>query len=99
MIDVAPDELPEGAQLIDVREPYEWDIARIEGARLVPLSTVAGATSTLDPAREYVVYCHHGGRSAAAVDFLRGRGFAHARNLDGGIARWSAEVDPSVPQY
>ena len=103
--EIAPDELSERlsrgepVELIDVREPYEWEIARIEGARLVPLGTIAGAVGSLDPAREYVVYCHHGSRSAAAVEFLRDRGFGRARNLEGGIDRWSAEVDPSVPQY
>ena len=85
--------------LLDVREQEEWDRARIEGARLIPLGTLEVAASTLDPSREIVVHCHHGIRSAAAVRFLRTRGFTRITNLAGGIARWSSEVDASVPQY
>jgi sulfur-carrier protein adenylyltransferase/sulfurtransferase len=90
---------PEPPALLDVREPWEHDVARIEGARLVPLATLPAALSTLDPARAYVVYCHHGVRSRMAAHFLAEHGFARVANLDGGIAAWSDEVDPSVPQY
>jgi adenylyltransferase/sulfurtransferase len=86
-------------QLIDVREPYEWEIARIEGARLIPLGSLAGSLDELDPHRETVVHCHHGIRSAAAAELLRGAGFQRVLNLAGGIARWSDEVDPSMAQY
>ena len=85
--------------LIDVREPWEHDVARIPGARLVPLNTVAAALSTFDPSREYVIYCHHGVRSLMAAQFLKERGLTRVANLSGGIAAWSEEVDPSVPQY
>lgn len=85
--------------LIDVREPWEHGVARIEGARLVPLNTLPAALSTLDPAAEYVIYCHHGMRSLMAAQFLRARGITRVSNLSGGIAAWSDEVDPSVPQY
>jgi adenylyltransferase/sulfurtransferase len=85
--------------LLDVREPHEWRIARLPGARLVPLDTLADAAHTLDPQVELVVYCHLGIRSAAAVSWLREQGFARARNLTGGIDRWSREVDPSMPRY
>ena len=85
--------------MIDVREPYEWQIARIEGARLVPLRSLAAAMPSLDRDREIVVYCHHGMRSASAAELLRESGFTRVRNLAGGIDRWSAEVDPSVPRY
>jgi adenylyltransferase/sulfurtransferase len=85
--------------LIDVREPHEWEIARIEGARLVPLSSLEGALSTIDPDREIVVYCKTGGRSARAVRTLHNAGYRRVRNLTGGISRWSDEVDPSVPKY
>jgi len=77
--------------LIDVREPHEWAIARIDGARLVPLGTLAQAMGTLDPAREIVVHCKSGARSAQAVRQLRAAGFSRALNLAGGIVRWSAE--------
>ena len=85
--------------LIDVREPREYAIARIDGARLVPLGTIQDAAPTLDPAREMVVHCHHGIRSAAAIRYLQSQGFTRLWNLAGGIARWSSDVDPSVPQY
>jgi rhodanese-related sulfurtransferase len=82
-----------------VREPWEHGIARIPGARLVPLNSLPAALSTLDPACEYVVYCHHGMRSLMAARFLQERGMTRVANLSGGIAAWSDEVDPSVPQY
>ena len=85
--------------LIDVREPFEWEIARIEGARLVPLSTFPGAIKELDPSREIVVQCKVGGRSARAADALLAAGFRNVWNLAGGITRWSDEVDPSIAKY
>ncbi len=85
--------------LLDVREPGEWGVARIDGARLIPLGTLPDAAPTLDSAREIVIHCHHGIRSAAAVKLLRARGFERVTNLAGGIARWSLDVDPAVPQY
>jgi sulfur-carrier protein adenylyltransferase/sulfurtransferase len=85
--------------VIDVREPAEWAVARIDGARLIPLATLPDASPTLDRSRELVVHCHHGVRSAAAVRYLRAEGFERIWNLAGGIARWSADVDASVPQY
>ena len=85
--------------LIDVREPYEWAVARLPGARLIPLNALPAALSTLDPDAEHVVYCHHGMRSAAAVDWLREQGVTRARNLTGGIDRWSLEVDPTTRRY
>ena len=85
--------------LLDVREPWEHGVASIAGARLVPLNSLPAALSTLDPAREYVVHCHHGTRSRRAAEFLKARGLEHVSNLRGGIAAWSDEVDPSVPQY
>jgi sulfur-carrier protein adenylyltransferase/sulfurtransferase len=86
-------------EIIDVREPYEWEIARIPRARLIPLGTLPQALSSLDPARETVVYCHHGIRSAHAAEQLRAAGFTRVFNLAGGIDRWSGEVDASVPRY
>lgn len=85
--------------LLDVREVDEHRIAHLPGARLVPLATLPAAVDSLDPAAELVVYCHHGVRSAAAVDFLRRHGIRRARNLTGGIDRWSREVDPGVARY
>lgn len=101
---VTPRELVEllGAQtppyLLDVREPAENAVARIEGSHLIPLRTLPAAVADVPRDREVVVYCHHGTRSARAVDFLRAHGVP-ARNLTGGIDRWSVEVDPSVRRY
>lgn len=86
-------------RVVDVREPYEWEIARIPGARLVPLGTLPQALPSLDRDTELVVYCHHGGRSASAAQWLRAQGFARVRNLEGGIDRWALEVDPTVRRY
>ena len=85
--------------LIDVREPHEWDIAHIPGARLIPLGTLSDALPTLDPAREMVVHCKGGSRSARAVKQLQDAGFTRVWNLAGGIGRWSDDVDPRVPKY
>jgi adenylyltransferase/sulfurtransferase len=85
--------------LVDVREPHEWDICRIEGARLAPLSSFAEALRTLDSARDVVLYCKSGVRSAKAARQLQAAGFKRVWNLAGGILRWSEEIDPSVPRY
>lgn len=85
--------------IIDVREPQEWALGRIPGARLVPLGTLASALGSLDGAREVVVYCKGGVRSAKAARQLQEAGFRRVANLTGGILRWSQEVDPSIPQY
>lgn len=86
-------------ELIDVREPYEWRIARIEGARLVPLGQVGARFGEFARDRDVVLYCHHGVRSLTAAEFLVSRGFTRVWNLSGGIDRWSSEVDPSVATY
>jgi rhodanese-related sulfurtransferase len=85
--------------LIDVREAWEHKIAALPNAKLIPLSTLQAVSPTLDRNAEYVVYCHHGGRSAMAVQWLRSQGFANVANLEGGIDAWSLEVDASLPRY
>ena len=85
--------------LIDVREPHEWAIAKIPGARLIPLAQLERSARSLDPSVETVIHCHTGVRSQWAAGLLREMGFSRVRNLTGGIKRWSEEVDPSVPQY
>jgi adenylyltransferase/sulfurtransferase len=103
--EVSPHELAERLRrgddidLIDVREPHEWDIARIPGARLVPLGTLSEALPSFDSAREIVVHCKGGTRSAKAVRQLQAAGFKRVSNLAGGITRWSDEVDSGVPKY
>jgi adenylyltransferase/sulfurtransferase len=86
-------------RLIDVREPFEWDICRIPGATLIPLGQLASRMSELDSADEIVLQCKSGGRSARALKLLREAGFAKLTNLDGGITAWAEEIDPSVPKY
>ena len=85
--------------LIDVREPEEYELARVEGARLLPLSLFNEWAPSLDRERETVFMCHHGVRSAQVCAFLARQGFTNIYNLAGGIDRWSEEVDPSVPRY
>ena len=86
-------------QLVDVREPHEFDICRIPGSVLIPLGEVPTRMNELDSAEEIVVHCRSGMRSAKAVDFLRQAGFRRIHNLKGGILAWSDQVDPSVPKY
>ena len=86
-------------EIIDVREPHEWAICRIEGARLVPLATLGSRLHELDPARTYVLQCRSGVRSAKALGLLREAGFSHLLNLRGGILAWAREVDPTMPTY
>jgi adenylyltransferase/sulfurtransferase len=87
--------------LLDVREPAEWETARIEGARLVPLGQLEERLAELAEwkDRPVVAHCHHGGRSAKACQLLAGAGFSDVANLVGGIDAWSLSVDPSVPRY
>jgi len=85
--------------VLDVRTPQEYQIARIEGAVLIPLQELPDRLNELDTASTIVAQCHGGVRSAQAVHFLRQHGFAKTRNLAGGIDAWSLQVDPSVPRY
>jgi rhodanese-related sulfurtransferase len=85
-------------RILDVREPGEFAIANI-GGTLIPLGELAGRYRELRPDEDIVVVCHHGVRSAQAVGFLRQCGYEKTRNLAGGIDRWSAVIDPSVPRY
>jgi adenylyltransferase/sulfurtransferase len=85
--------------IIDVREPAEYEICRIPGAVLIPLSQLPHRLGELDPAKELVLQCKVGGRSATATAFLRRAGFTRARNLIGGILAWIDQVDPSQPKY
>jgi sulfur-carrier protein adenylyltransferase/sulfurtransferase len=96
---VAKREREEDFDLLDVREPYEYAIARIEGARLVPLGSLPDVIPTLDPSREVVIFCKSGLRSERAARSLQNAGFQRVWNLTGGITRWSEEVDPAVPKY
>jgi sulfur-carrier protein adenylyltransferase/sulfurtransferase len=85
--------------LIDVREPYEYEIARIKGARLIPLGELGTRMDELPRQGTLVLQCHSGGRSEHAVRILKDAGFENAVNLEGGIEAWSVEIDPAVPRY
>jgi len=89
----------ERVRLIDVREPEEFELARVEGAELLPLSRFGDWVGTLDPSEELVVICHHGIRSAHVCSVLARSGFTKLSNLAGSIDRWSTEVDRGVPRY
>ena len=86
-------------ELIDVREGFEYEIARIDGARLIPLGEIAERADELPRDRPIVVHCHSGRRSAEAVRLLQQRGFGNIYNLEGGIDGWSDQIDPGVPKY
>jgi adenylyltransferase/sulfurtransferase len=102
---ITPDELQEKIErglsfkLIDVREPLEFEIARIEGAKLLPMSEASDWIGDLKPEEETVFFCHHGVRSAYVCDYLSRQGFDKLYNLAGGIDSWSLEVDRNVPRY
>lgn len=85
--------------LLDVREPHEFSLAKIEGSVLIPLGTLPSSLGELDNNAEIIAYCHRGMRSADAVGFLLQQGFSNVKNLIGGIEAWSVEVDPTVPRY
>jgi adenylyltransferase/sulfurtransferase len=85
--------------LIDVREPHEYEIARLEGAKLIPLGELPARLNELPRDCEIVVHCHAGVRSAHAVSLLHKAGLTRAVNLTGGIDAWSVEIDPAVPRY
>jgi adenylyltransferase/sulfurtransferase len=88
-----------GVTLLDVREGYEYAIGHLEGAILLPLNQLVEHYGELSAETEYVVYCHHGIRSAQAGKFLQRRGYGRVWNLAGGIDAWSRLIDPSIPRY
>jgi adenylyltransferase/sulfurtransferase len=88
-----------GIKVLDVREPVEQQIARIDGVPLMPLSTLAERFTELDPNQHYYIHCHAGVRSLQALRFLRQRGFKHLKSVKGGLAAWSHEIDRTVPKY
>ncbi|MER3514919.1 MAG: molybdenum cofactor biosynthesis protein MoeB [Chloroflexota bacterium] len=103
--EITPRELKERLErgerivIVDVREPHEWDIAHIEGARLIPLGELAARVHELDSADQIVLHCKTGARSARALEFLRGIGFRKLKNLKGGINACAREVAPRLPTY
>jgi rhodanese-related sulfurtransferase len=85
--------------VLDVREPWEIEIASIDGAINIPLSEIASRFQELPRDKPLAVMCHHGGRSAQATAWLRNQGFDHATNVAGGIDAWARTVDPTLSRY
>ncbi len=107
MASIRPVELAAGLQsgspprLLDVRQPEEFSIVSLPGAKLIPLAQLPERLSEIADWKneEVVVYCHHGIRSAHAIGWLSQQGFTHLINLTGGIDLWSLEVDSELPRY
>jgi len=107
-LEITPQELKrridsgEKLTLIDVREPFEHAISRIEGAELIPMRQVPGELQSLDARASgaaLMVFCHHGVRSLNVVQWLRQQGVEACQSMAGGIDAWSQTVDPAVPRY
>jgi rhodanese-related sulfurtransferase len=90
-------------RLIDVREPAEHALCRIEGSRLIPMRSIPEHLNELDDSGDtaplLVVFCHHGVRSLSVVDWLRRHGVENCMSMSGGIDLWSIQIDPSIPRY
>jgi rhodanese-related sulfurtransferase len=84
---------------VDVREPWEHEVSRVEGSTLIPLRQIPANVARFREASEIVLFCHHGRRSLNAAVWLRSQGIGNARSMAGGIDRWSVEIDPEVPRY
>ena len=85
--------------LLDVREPWEYGICRLEDSQLIPMRDIPAASAQLDPRRETVVICHHGIRSRQVAAYLERAGFTDVVNLTGGVAAWARDVDPQMAVY
>ena len=86
--------------VLDVREPWEYQAAHIEGSKLIPMTEIpARANNEFDPDEHIVVICHHGVRSANVAAWLRQQGFENVQTMRGGIDQWSRQIDPTVPLY
>lgn len=85
--------------LVDVRNPWEYDLCRIAGAKSIPLSSLPASLNALPDAEEVICYCHHGMRSLNAAAWLRQQGIENARSMAGGIDQWAIEIDQKIPRY
>ncbi len=85
--------------LLDVREPWEYEVCHIQGSKLIPMQTIPAKISQLDPDQETVVICHHGVRSRMVGRFLQQAGFKNVINLAGGVKSWAEQVDTNMPVY
>ena len=85
--------------LLDVRQPWEFDVCRIEGSQLIPMGQLPRKLTELDPEQETVVICHHGIRSRSVGRYLEQQGFSKVINLSGGVDQWAKQVDHTMPTY
>lgn len=85
--------------LLDVREPWEFDICHIAGSKHIPMRAIPARIGELDAEKEIIVICHHGARSFQVAMFLERQGFGDVSNLSGGVAGWAHEVDATMRQY
>lgn len=85
--------------LLDVREPWEYELCHVTGSKHLPMAAVPARLGELDPEREVVVVCHHGGRSMQVAMFLERAGFTSVHNLMGGVEAWARDVDPAMARY
>jgi rhodanese-related sulfurtransferase len=92
-------ENPNAVVLLDVREPYERELAKIDPSIHIPMAEIPERLEEIPKDREVVVYCHGGSRSMMVAGFLSGQGYRSVANLEGGIDAWSLDVDPAVPRY
>lgn len=92
---------PGDTLLVDVREPFEHQTARIEGAEFIPMRQIPEhvGSPTLPKDKHLLIHCHHGGRSLRVTEYLRAQGYPRVTNVAGGIHAWSQRIDPSVPVY
>ena len=88
-----------GVVVVDVREPHELDICRLNGTLHIPMGQVSERLSELDPAAEILVHCRSGGRSGKVVEFLQSKGYKNVHNVAGGILAWAERIDPSMATY
>jgi rhodanese-related sulfurtransferase len=85
--------------LLDVREPWEFETARIDGSTLIPMNTIPARLQELDEDADIVCICHHGARSMSVAAFLERNGFSNITNLTGGVHAWAVQVDSAMPKY
>jgi rhodanese-related sulfurtransferase len=102
-LEITPQDLRERldqVRIVDVREPWEYQTCRLSGAESIPMGEIPAALPRLDgDEKPLVVYCHHGVRSLRVANWLRQQGIEQVSSLQGGIDRWSLEIDPAVPRY
>jgi sulfur-carrier protein adenylyltransferase/sulfurtransferase len=90
---------PERVEIIDVREPYECEICRVDGATHIPMRQIPARTADLPRDKHLLILCHAGARSLRVTEFLRAQGFAGVSNISGGIDAWAVEIEPGMARY